>query len=88
MIADPNTGSGPPIVFESPEVRTEANPITPASNGGVDEHIQGSPAAHGGLMAEARDEPAVISNKQGPSGSSSSSSSTSNSSRANNRGKV
>lgn len=39
-------------------------------------------------MAEARDEPAVISNKQGPSGSSSSSSSTSNSSRANNRGKV
>ncbi|KAH6990961.1 hypothetical protein BKA56DRAFT_667477 [Ilyonectria sp. MPI-CAGE-AT-0026] len=88
MIADPNTGSGPPIVFEPPEVRTEANPITPASSGGIDEHMQEPPATHGGLMAETREEPWVISNKQGPSGSSSSSSSTSNSSNANNRGKV
>lgn len=88
MIADPNTGSGPPIVFEPPEVLTEANPIAQASGGGIDEHIQGSPAAHGGLMAETREEPTVISNKQGPSGSSSSSRSTSNSSNANSRGKI
>lgn len=88
LITDPNTGTGPTVVFESPGTSVHETPATAASDRVVDQPLPAPHAAHEGAVAETEEGLAITSNNPGPSNSSSSSKSTSSSSNANRGGKI